>query len=239
MQCIFIETPPLDVYAHMAIDELLVSKHLRPDICMARFFNWAQAAGGGSGAAATFGYAQFENTARAQINAAGVAQYTRRPTGGGVVLHKDDLTFSLFFTAAGAIKPQQIYGALHAAIRQEFQAAGLALGAYDKQSDYRPAPNGVSANCFANPVSDDLLDDGGAKVLGGAIRRFGDAVLYQGSLQLPAARGNANYQNALRAAFLKYFSAAPAAQPAGNSLLNEAYALAAEVYKTREWIEKF
>jgi lipoate-protein ligase A len=237
MQCIFIETPPLDVYAHMAIDELLVCC-LRADMCMARFFNWAQTAGGG-GVAATFGYAQFANTARAQIAAAGIEQYTRRPTGGGVVLHKDDLTFSLFFTACGAVKPQQIYGALHAAIRSEFMSAGLALGAYDKQSDYRPAPGGVSASCFANPVSDDLLDNAGAKVLGGAIRRYGDAVLYQGSLQLPAARGSSDYQNALSAAFLKYFNAAQTRQPAGNSLLNEAYALAADVYKTREWIEKF
>ena len=239
MQCIFIETPPLDVYEHMAIDELLVSR-LRPNMCMARFFNWAQSAGGpNGGAAATFGYAQFENTARAQITEEGIAQYTRRSTGGGVVLHKDDLTFSLFFAAVRALKPQQIYGALHAAVRQEFTAAGFALDAYDKQSDYRPAPGGVSASCFANPVSDDLLDNGGVKVLGGAIRRFGDAVLYQGSLQLPSARGNVNYQNVLCAAFLKYFNAEPARQSAGNSLLNEAYALAADVYKTREWIEKF
>ncbi|MDR0734421.1 MAG: hypothetical protein LBG16_01690 [Elusimicrobiota bacterium] len=238
MQCIFIETPPLDVYANMAIDELLVSR-LRPDMCMARFFNWVPAGGQNGGAAATFGYAQFENTARAQIAAAGITQYTRRPTGGGVVLHRDDLTFSLFFTAGGALKPQQIYGALHAAVRQGLMAAGFALGSYDKQSDYRPARGGVSANCFANPVSDDLLDNGGAKVLGGAIRRFADAVLYQGSLQLPAARDNADYQDALSAAFLKYFNAAAARRPAGNSLLNEAYALATDVYKTREWIEKF
>jgi lipoate-protein ligase A len=222
----------------MAIDELLVSKYLRPDMRMARFFNWARPAGGDC-SAATFGYSQFENTARAQINAAGIAQYTRRPTGGGVVLHRDDLTFSLFFTRGGSIKPAEIYAGLHNIIKEEFAKGGIALGAYNKESDYRPAPGGVCANCFANPVADDLLYAGGAKVLGGALRRFGDKVLYQGSLQIAGARSNADFKKILQSAILKYFNAAPAAKQIGNALLNEIYALAAEVYKTREWIEKF
>lgn len=216
----------------MAVDELLVERALRPGVCIARFFNWA------AGDAATFGYAQFESSARRQILAEGIQNYTRRPTGGGVVLHKDDLTFSLCFTHGGAFKPSAIYAALHRAIKEEFDKAAITLSAYDKAGDYRPAPGGISSNCFTNPVSDDLLGPNGEKALGGAIRRCGDAVLYQGSLQLGAARANAAYRAALKNGILKYFNAEAAAQNIGNALLNEAYALAESRYKTKEWIEK-
>ena len=45
--------------------------------------------------------------------------------------------------------------------------------------------------CFVQPVALDILTEAG-KVLGGAIRRYGNTVLYQGSLQLPDARTRAN-----------------------------------------------
>lgn len=201
---------------------------------MARFFNW-----GGFTPAATFGYAQFGTSAAEQILAAGIKEYTRRPTGGGIVLHKDDLTFSLFFMPQNAARPADIYANLHRGIKDEFIKKGLTLGTYDKASDYRPSPGGVSADCFTNPVSDDLLGPDGQKVLGGAIRRFGNAVLYQGSLQLPTSRGNKDYKEALQTAILKYFNASYAARAAGNILLNEAYDIARKVYRSKEWGEKF
>jgi lipoate-protein ligase A len=232
MNCIFIETPRLDVYTQMAFDELL-AQELPQDSVFARFFNWADIP------SATFGYAQFESSVRAQLAGLGIQEYTRRPTGGGIVPHKEDLTFSLCFRQEGNIRPADIYGTLHKAVKEEFIKAGLALAAYDKQSDYRPAAGGVSASCFANPVADDLLGPGGAKVLGGAIRRFGDCILYQGSLQLKNARGNETFKKALTEAFLKYFNAAPQKQTAGNALLAAAYDLAQKQYKSKGWIEKF
>jgi lipoate-protein ligase A len=233
-ECIFIEMPPLDVYAQMAADETLINQNIGQNICMARFFNWDE-----NDAFATFGYAQFEHSARAQIKTAGIQKYTRRPTGGGVVLHKDDLTFSLFFNRAGAVKPADIYSNLHGIIKDEFFKNGFTLASYDKASDYRPAPNGISSNCFTNPVADDLLAADGAKVLGGAIRRFGDAILYQGSLQIGGARFSGDCKKILQKAILKYFDAGYGAKRAENALLNEIYALAQNKYQTSEWIEKF
>jgi len=216
------------------LDEILATKHLQGGAAMARFFNW-----GSFVPAATFGYAQFETSARAQILAAGIKEYTRRPTGGGIVLHKDDLTFSLFFTRQNSDRPADIYAGLHRTIKEEFVKRGLALGVYNKASDYRPAPGGVSSDCFTNPVSDDLLGADGQKVLGGAIRRFGDTVFYQGSLQLPLARGNKDYKEALTAAILKYFNAGHAREHVSNTVLNEVYTLAQNTYKTKQWLEKF
>jgi hypothetical protein len=36
MQCIFIETPPLDVYAQMAADEILITQKAAQNICAKR-----------------------------------------------------------------------------------------------------------------------------------------------------------------------------------------------------------
>lgn len=228
----FLQTPPLDVYAQMALDDIL-AQDLPGGACIARFFNWPEGY-----AAATFGYAQFAASARAQIKAAGIAAYTRRPTGGGIVLHKDDLTFSLVFSRPSALKTGDIYAVLHACAQKQFAVAGISLGSHGKESDYRPAPGGVSADCFTNPVKDDLLANG-QKVLGGALRRYGDRVLYQGSLQLSAARANARCKEVLQAAMLNYFGvASAAAQSAPNALLNRAYELAKQ-YKTKDWIDKF
>ena len=232
MECIFFESPPLDVYGQMALDEALINA-LPSGACALRIFNWAAQPG------ATFGYAQFEASAAAQIKAAGIKEYTRRPTGGGVVLHRDDLTFSLFFPSPNPFSPAEIYGRLHALIKAEFAKNNTVLGAYNQASDYRPAPGGVSANCFTNPVSDDLLSVQGDKVLGGAIRRFGDRVLYQGSLQLEGARQNSLYGRIIEAGAQQFFNAQAQRQAVGNNVLNMAYDLAQKVYITQAWIGKF
>ena len=54
------------------------------------------------------------------------------------------------------------------------------------------APRGPigASQCFVQPVALDILTEAG-KILGGAIRRYGTTVLYQGSLQLPEARRRA------------------------------------------------
>lgn len=233
VECIFLDSPPLDVYGQMALDEVLVPKSPQADICLARFFNWRGMP------CATFGYAQFENSVKQQMQAAAVKEYTRRPTGGGVVIHKDDLTFSLFFNMENSIKTAEIYANLHKIIREEFSQNNTPLGTYRDKSDYRPVAGGVSQNCFTNPVSDDLVTDEGSKVLGGAIRRFGSVVLYQGSLQLSGARDNAGYKEIIKNAVLKYFNAFYKEEKVSNALLNEAYSLAQSQYKTKQWIEKF
>ncbi|MDR0953590.1 MAG: hypothetical protein LBM71_05400 [Elusimicrobiota bacterium] len=235
---VFLNTPPLDVFGQMALDELLAEA--KEEASFARFFNWA------GGPQATFGYAQFESSVRKQLEARGISVYTRRPTGGGVVLHKDDLTFTLVFNQLGDMRPMAIYNALHDLIKQEFAANNIALSSYNDKSDYRPSVDGVSSNCFQNPVSDDLLDGSGNKILGGAIRRFGQRVLYQGSLQLAAARQNSLYREVIKKAFVKFLGGLGGLsgkefreENLNPAFLAQALAKAESQYKTKEWIEKF
>ena len=229
---VLLTTPALNVFEQMALDEVLVRACAGAQTV--RFYNWA------GGPAVTFGYAQFISEVRRGIDA---QKFTggicRRATGGGVVEHRDDLTFSLIFPSAG--KPTEIYKELHGAIHAALTLSGLAAHVFDKKLPavaYAPSQHHSASACFVNPVENDLLLNG-QKMLGGAIRRFGTTVLYQGSLQVPGARENNAYKQALINGVRSFLNADLKIQPAGETWLNEARQLAKTQYQTKEWTEKF
>lgn len=222
-------SPALDTYNQMAVDELLVSS-FAPCI---RFFNWD------SRPQATFGYIQKFAQAETELKNLGVNSFTRRITGGGLVLHKDDLTFSLVFDLPSRVQPNLIYTALHGAVQKELEKAGFMSDFYKGKSDYRPqTAGGQVQNCFTNPVADDLMQDG-KKVLGGALRRFDKRVLYQGSLQIKNAESQ-KAKNALLKGFLKYLNL----QDFENYTLSQDFLTAAQnlaktKYRSEDWLNKF
>ena len=181
MNGLLLESPPLDVFGQMALDEALA--RAKPETFCLRFFRWA-------GVGATFGYAQRIREVEPALPAGIGTTYTRRPTGGGIVPHLEDLTFSCVFPAGGVLRPAEIYRRLHAALLAGLRGAGLE--ARLATAGGSPAPRGPAgaSQCFVQPVALDILTDAG-KILGGAIRRYGETVLYQGSLQLPDARPRA------------------------------------------------
>ena len=182
MNALLLDSPPLDVFGQMALDEALAKS--KPDAFCLRFFRW-------QGIGATFGYAQrLREVEKALPPGIGQA-YTRRPTGGGIVPHLADLTFSCIFPDEGALRPTEIYRRLHSAILKGLRETGLDARLCAKGGS--PAPHGPSgaSQCFVQPVALDVLIEQG-KILGGAIRRMGSTVLYQGSLQLPDARSRAS-----------------------------------------------
>jgi len=226
-------SPALDVYGQMALDETLVLQESLAGDNLLRFFNWKD------GGFATFGYAQFYLDAKKQIEALGIKEYTRRPSGGGIVIHKHDLTFSLVFNSTADFEVKEVYRVLHSLICGELKKCGAELEVYNNaKSDYRPAHNGVNFACFTNPVGDDLMS-GGIKVLGGAMRRFGKRVLYQGSLQIENARRNPAYKMAIKKAFSDFCCGQEVLhQAADKDILTQAHTLAL-TYKSKEWKEKF
>ena len=176
-----LESAALDVFGQMALDEAVAQS--RPEGFCLRFFRW-------EGVGATFGYAQRIGEVERVLPRGIGTNFTRRPTGGGVVPHLGDLTFSCVFPAEGELRPVEIYRRLHAAIRTGLCGAGLPARLCTATTPPVPGePRG--GQCFVQPVALDILTEAG-KVLGGAIRRYGDTVLYQGSLQLPEARMRAN-----------------------------------------------
>ena len=232
MNCLF-STPALNVFEQMALDEVLVRD--RPAVLTLRFYHWP------AGPAVTFGYAQFVQEVRRTLQMRQLnAPYARRPTGGGVVFHGKDLTFSLIFPSAD--RPSEIYKKLHGCIHAELGRVGLTgrlFAGHLPVSAYAPSVNHSASACFINPVENDLLADDGAKILGGAIRRFGTTVLYQGSLQTPHARTNPLYKTAVIQAVRNLFAADLRPCALSPHTLEAALQLAKEQYQTQAWTEKF
>lgn len=198
MNLLELDSPPLDAAAQMALDEALLA--LAPAEPCLRIFRWAPEAV----PCATFGYAQRHAEVVRTLPPYLRDRCVRRPTGGGIVIHDTDLTFSLVIprTLLPAA-PADIYQALHAAIAAALAAfAPLRLA----PSAAHPAPAPCHASqCFREPVPADLLAPDGQKVLGGALRRTRTHLLYQGSLRLPAARTTLlpDCSTALRAALCR------------------------------------
>jgi len=224
-----INSPALNVYEQMAADELSVSA-FAPCI---RFFNWD------ARPQATFGYVQKLAQTKAELAPLNISRFTRRMTGGGLVLHQDDLTFALVFDLKERVQPSIIYTALHNAILAELLKAGFCASVYTGKSDYNPqTAQGQVQNCFTNPVADDLMQDG-KKVLGGALRRFDKRVLYQGSLQIQNAETQ-KAKDALLKGFLNYLNADGLEEVIlDEEFIKEVKDLSKTKYASSEWLGKF
>ena len=230
---ILLNTPPLNVQENMALDEQVV--RLRPQAVTLRFYHWTAAP------AVTFGYAQFIQEVRKAIQQRHFSgAYARRPTGGGVVFHRDDLTFSLVFPSQAA--PTEIYRQLHAAVLEQLRENGLMVRVFDATlpaSVYAPSQAGGATACFVRPVQNDLLADDGQKILGGAIRRFANTILYQGSLQMPGARENPLFKRSVIEAVRRFLAVDLRPAACGADRLAGVRQLAVDKYSSLAWTEKF
>src|SRR5206468_3920397 len=116
------ESPELDVYGHMALDEAVFSA-AEPDRVVLRFYRWPgglpESGGLSVPKGVTFGYFQQheEVVRRIKDRGLGVAfPLARRMTGGGIVYHDGDITFSLVFPWSRLVAASWIYKDLHRAV---------------------------------------------------------------------------------------------------------------------------
>ena len=212
----------------MAVDDVLVHAPYSGPIL--RFYHWQK------GPAVTFGCSQFYRAVQQQLTKeSGPA--CRRLTGGGIVYHGTDLTFSLIFQST--LRPAEIYARLHGEIEQvlaQAEVSSMRQGAVPAGA-YAPMQNNAASGCFTCPVQDDLLVDG-QKILGGAIRRFGNQILYQGSLQYPHARTNPVFRRAVSTAAGRMLGVTFQSAAISRDVLRQAKALTLIQYQTADWAEK-
>lgn len=153
----------------MAVDEWLLETAALPVL---RVYQWL-------GPWATIGYFGDLGAARAAIPGVG---WVRRWTGGGVVDHRADWTYTVAAPAGEALascRGAESYRRLHQALEETLRLEGLAarLSSGAEQTG--------SALCFANPVPHDLVGEGGAKLAGAGQRRTKLGLLHQGSVAAP------------------------------------------------------
>lgn len=198
MNAVLLESPDLDAPAQMALDESVLDG-AEPDTCYLRFFRWRRTSGDWP---VTFGvsmaYDEVE-TAAAERGAPAASPRVRRATGGGIVYHDADLTFSFVFPWSRLTSPGVVYKNLHLAAHVGLKARGFETRLWAPPSAREELP-GLRAECFSGPEPKDLVLIDGGKVLGGALRRRGETGLYQGSLRPEPFRAE---PGALRAALVE------------------------------------
>ncbi len=160
---------------NMAIDEALLLSSPQRGRSVLRIYDWAQPS-------VSIGYVQrWDAAPRGKI-------FVRRPTGGGVVFHGLDITYTVVIPPSHWIcNVDRIasYGHINDAIR-----SGLALCDVNAQLSSSEIPRTVDRStmvCFTNPTRYDVMD-GGKKIAGSAQRRTRDGILHQGSIVFDASR---------------------------------------------------
>lgn len=156
---------------NMALDEALLEAMPRLNRPVLRFYGWHEPA-------ATFGYFQhFSEVERLTP----LRPLIRRPTGGGIVPHENDWTYSVAIPTthewyeATAVES---YRRIHDWIRAAFAQLGMI-------TELAPvAIKTLPGQCFVGCERYDLLLTG-RKIAGAAQRRRRDGLLIQGSLQCP------------------------------------------------------
>lgn len=208
----------------MAIDEALLETAAIPLI---RFYRWHSPA-------LSFGYfGRFSDVAIY----AGERDLVRRWTGGGIVFHGDDLTYSIVIPAsdpAFAESSMTIYERTHRALANAIGARASVAGGVDLGGIVVALQAAVTAsgyNCFANPVRADVMMDG-RKIAGAAQRRTRRGLLQQGSIQ------GISIDTDLVEKFARALSADCSEFNIKEEILKRARELVQQKYGTDSWLSK-
>jgi len=183
----FLNSGVCDAALNMAVDEALLESVARLGGPVLRCYGWRQPA-------ATFGYFQhYTEIERTTL----LRPLLRRPTGGGLVPHDADWTYSLAFPPGHdwhSLRAEDSYRAAHEWIQRAFAALGVT-------TELAPCCKKTAAGqCFVGYEKFDLLWHG-RKIAGAAQRRNKLGLLIQGSVQPPpVGLTRAPWATAMRAA---------------------------------------
>src|ERR1041385_4633346 len=215
---------------NMAVDEALLENARLPTI---RFYRWDHPA-------LSFGYfGRYSDVSEHRRD------LIRRWTGGGIVFHGEDLTYSIVIPASDPAfceSSKSIYEKVHRglceALIDQGERAELSVAApvYDRRKPSSPETTEVTDrryrdNCFANPVPADVLLDG-RKIAGAAQRRTTHGLLHQGSIQNTAAG------NDLAERFAQALSKKIERREIDGEIMRCAQEIVAQKYGTEAWLRK-
>lgn len=156
----FIDTGFNDAYMNMAIDEALVQLLEPGNLPVLRFYDWSQPA-------ISIGYNQKIEREKTPI--------VRRPTGGGIVYHGDDVTYSVMLPERFKLDMVQSW------IKPSLDKLGLKTTQYGKAGKVSPT------YCHKSPSFGDIMI-GDRKAGGLAGRRIRQKILCQGYVNLDVSK---------------------------------------------------
>ena len=216
---VYQDLTPRSAAMNMAIDEALLEHAAVPSI---RFYRWQSSA-------LSFGYfGRFADV----TDYAAERDLVRRWTGGGIVYHGDDLTYSIIIPARDTMfaeSSMSIYEKIHRALADALAKTG--------QHAQLATPNSAVTDrrysegaCFANPVRADVMVNG-RKIAGAAQRRTRAGLLQQGSIQ------DVDLGNGLAERFASELSNVRSEKLLSESLLERAEEIAERKYGSNQWLK--
>ena len=221
---------------NMAVDFLLLQRCPRGGAPRMRHYVWR-------GPSFTFGYSQKIAWVRAQLPAGEPVDLCRRPTGGGIVDHRDDWTYSIVIPRGhplGEERAVDSYRAIHECIADSLRRRGVPAGLKPAGA---PGPGGDSPPgiCFQKSEIYDVIHmHTGAKIAGAAQKRSTHGLLFQGSIARSAA-GPAGFDwDAFQEDFAARLGAVlgcPAEARPWPELDEDELGGLVEKYSSPEWIE--
>jgi lipoate-protein ligase A len=212
---VYDDLEPRPAALNMAIDEALLADSTT---AILRFYRWRRPS-------ISFGYFGRFAEAAEQL---GDRDIVRRWTGGGIVPHGTDLTYSIVIPASDALfarSSPEIYRMVHEAVRTALEANGLAA-----ELAAEPAPK-ISDACFANAVRADVMT-AGRKIAGAAHRRTRAGLLHQGSIQLP------DLPERFRTDLAQALCPRSESRALSDRTLSNAEQIAAAKYATAAWLQR-
>ena len=156
---------------NMAVDEALLESAITDGVATLRWYQWSEPT-------VSLGY--FQKSAELTGNLLlSRLPAVRRLSGGGAILHDDELTYSVAIPANQKLfeRPEQLYGIVHDSIVSSLCEMGFPVSPRGQTLKRPDEP----LLCFLRQDSHDLTL-GGNKVLGSAQRRRRGAILQHGSL---------------------------------------------------------
>lgn len=219
---------------NMAADFLLLQRYPQPADARFRHYGWRRPA-------FTFGYAQKIGFVRAHLPAGEPFDLCRRPSGGGIVDHRDDWTYALVVPRGHPLEELRAsvsYQAVHEALAAALRAQGVAA----VTQAVAPEPDDETAGvCFQRAEIHDVVEAGsGRKIAGAAQKRNKHGLLFQGSLWRPAVRADLDW-DAFHEAFTANLASAlelPAEPVPWPDFNEDELGGLAEQYASPEWLER-
>lgn len=206
---------------NMAVDQVLLADVEGHPVL--RVYDWSEPS-------VSFGYFHSAEEARLAFPSTeeSPVQYVRRWTGGGIVDHRHDLTYTLVVPRSCELA--HLRGA--ASYRIIHQALGRALEMLGQEVMLSDDDQGSGSVCFDHAVAYDLASGHGDKIAGAGQRRTRHGLLHQGSLVTEVD------PDVLGSEFANQLAAGCSEWSAGTIFEQEVSELAAKRYATSGWLLK-
>ena len=219
-----LRTPARPAAENMALDEVLLETAPTIGKPILRFYNWTEAA-------ATFGY--FQKFAEVE-RMTPLRPLIRRPTGGGLVPHDADWTYSLIFPPTHPwyqFKAVESYRRLHQWLQEAFHKTGFG-------PELSPRLQKISSGqCFVGAEQFDLVLNQ-RKIAGAAQRRTRHGLLIQGSVQPPPGLTSGDWEHAFGEVAREQWGIQWVPLELEPALQERIRDLAADKYATRRYNER-